>query len=244
MSIGAIGARFARSSTPFCVLAGLTTDNQFGAAEDQEIRRRPGLRPVLRLRLITCYRAFRPELAAEMRVSRPIREAIRRLAIRRLASDGLVEVAPSRVMFIRLDKQQVRELYALREALEGTAARLAAQHASPDEIMVMHELLERSRSMLGDPVAIAQTNRIFHQSIHDAAHNRYLAQALRQLADSLALLPGTTYEGPDRSEAAQQEHVDILAAIEERDADRAETLCRLHIQASGKIRMRMMFDAL
>jgi DNA-binding GntR family transcriptional regulator len=192
--------------------------------------------------------AFRPgdrlreaELAAQLNVSRtPIREAIRRLA-----SDGLVEVAPSRgVMFIQLDKQQVRELYALREALEGTAARLAAQHASPDEIMVMHELLERSRSMLGDPVAIAQTNRIFHQSIHDAAHNRYLAQALRQLADSLALLPGTTYEGPDRSEAAQQEHVDILAAIEERDADKAETLCRLHIQASGKIRMRMMFDAL
>jgi len=192
--------------------------------------------------------AFRPgdrlreaELAAQLNVSRtPIREAIRRLA-----SDGLVEVAPSRgVMFIQLDKQQVRELYALREALEGTAARLAAQHASPDEIMVMHELLEKSGCMLGDPVATAQTNRIFHQSIHDAAHNRYLAQALRQLADSLALLPGTTYEAPGRSEAAQQEHVDILAAIEERDADKAETLCRQHIQASGKIRMRMMFDAL
>jgi len=222
-----------------------TTDTTSPGPEDANLSRGDFVYRHLRMGIRSG--AFHPgdrlreaELAAQLNVSRtPIREAIRRLA-----SDGLVEVAPSRgVMFIQLDKQQVRELYALREALEGTAARLAAQHASPDEITVMHELLERS-SPLDDPAAIAQTNRIFHQSIHDAAHNRYLAQALRQLADSLALLPGTTYEAPGRSEAAQQEHLDILAAIEGRDADKAETLARLHIQASGKIRMLMMFDAL
>jgi DNA-binding GntR family transcriptional regulator len=62
------------------------------------------------------------ELAAQLGVSRtPIREAIRRLA-----SDGLVEGAPSRgVMFIELDKQQVRDIYALRAVLEGAAARKA-----------------------------------------------------------------------------------------------------------------------
>ena len=197
-----------------------------------------------RLRLGIRSGEFRPgdrlreaELASQLNVSRtPIREAIRRLA-----SDGLVEVAPSRgVMFIQLDKQQVRELYALRESLEGTAARLAAQHASPAEIVVMRELLEiveHSKS----PAEIAKSNRLFHQSIHDAAHNRYLAQALLQLDDSLSLLPGTTFQTPGRSEAANREHKDILAAIEARDPDLAEKLTRKHIQASGQVRMRMMF---
>lgn len=181
------------------------------------------------------------ELAARLKVSRtPIREAIRRLV-----SDGLVEVAPSRgVMLIQLDKQQVRELYALREALEGTAAGLAAQHASPAEISAMQELLDDPVGIAGSSASVAQTNRMFHQSIHEAAHNRYLAQALVQLADSLALLPGTTYEAPGRTEAAQAEHQGILAAIAARDAEKAELLARQHIQAAGIIRMRMMFNLL
>jgi DNA-binding GntR family transcriptional regulator len=178
-------------------------------------------------------------LAAKLNVSRtPIREAIRRLA-----SEGLLEVAASRgVMIVQLNNQQVREVYALREALEGTAARFAAQHASQGEIVEMREVLEQSRQRGTTPEAGAKFNRMFHRAIHDAAHNRYLAQALQQLYDSLALLPGTTFAAPGRAEAAYTEHVAILTAIEKRDADKAETLARKHINAAGKIRMRMMFD--
>ena len=198
-----------------------------------------------RLRLGIGSGEFRPgdrlreaELATQLNVSRtPIREAIRRLA-----SDGLVEVAPSRgVMFIQLDKQQVRELYALRESLEGTAARLAAQHASPTEIVVMKEILDVIEKASKSPAEVAKANRLFHHSIHDAAHNRYLAQALLQLDDSLALLPGTTFQSPGRSEAANREHQEILAAIAARDPELAERAARKHIQASGQVRIRMMF---
>src|SRR5690242_713975 len=64
------------------------------------------------------------ELANLLNVSRtPIREAIRRLS-----SEGLVVLGPSRGMMVaELDKQQVRELYSLRATVEGAAARLAAQ---------------------------------------------------------------------------------------------------------------------
>src|SRR4030088_1351732 len=84
------------------------------------------------------------ELATLLNVSpTPIREAIRRLA-----SDRLIEVAPSLggVIIINVDKQQVRELYAVRETLEGAAARLAAQHASPAEIAAMRELLDAGKA--------------------------------------------------------------------------------------------------
>jgi DNA-binding GntR family transcriptional regulator len=179
------------------------------------------------------------ELATLLNVSRtPVREAIRRLA-----SDGLIEVAPSRgMMIINLDKQQVRELYALRETLEGAAARMAAQHASPADIASMRELLEAGRAER-EPREIARFNQLFHQAVQDAAHNRYLGQALTQLSDSLALLPGTTFEVQGRPEVAHEEHLAIVAAIEARAPEKAEELARHHIAMAGSTRIRMMFGA-
>ena len=180
------------------------------------------------------------ELAEKLGVSRtPIREAIGRLA-----ADGLVEGAPSRgVMFIRLDKQQVREIYALRAVLEGAAARLAAQHASEDEIALMRELIGGAESQANSPEAHGRNNRRLHRAICEAAHNRYLMQALAQLSDSLGLLPGTTYQIPGRPREARDEHLAIVAAIARRDADEAERLARLHIERAGQVRFRMMFES-
>ncbi|CAH1692392.1 HTH gntR-type domain-containing protein [Hyphomicrobiales bacterium] len=180
------------------------------------------------------------ELATQLDVSRtPIREAINRLV-----SDRLVEVAPSRgVMVVQLDRQQVRELYALREALEGTAAGFAARHASAAEIEMMYELLAASKEALG-PADAAAANTRFHQAIHESAHNRYLGLALEQLSDSLALLPGTTFEEPGRAETAIGEHLAILEAIAEREPERADEAARLHIRHAGQVRFRMMFKNL
>ena len=90
-------------------------------------------------------------------------------------------------------------------------------------------------------MTVARLNKEFHRQIHEAAHNRYLARSLSQLADSLALLPGTTYQRPGRPLLAQQEHAAILDAIEDRDQDRAEQAARDHIERAGTARMRMMF---
>src|SRR5690606_14857237 len=82
-------------------------------------------------------RLFRPgerlrevDLAATIGLSRtPIREALARLE-----SEGLVTHDPMRgIMVAELDYSTITELYYMREVLEGTAARLAAQHASDVE---------------------------------------------------------------------------------------------------------------
>lgn len=180
------------------------------------------------------------ELATQLAVSRtPVREAIRRLA-----SDGLIEVAPSRgMMIIKLGKQQVRELYALRKVLEGAAAGMAAQHASPSELADMRALVEQMNNASRAPAEVARMNRLFHVAIHEAAHNRYLAQALSQLADSLALLPRTTFEVRGRTEEACKEHLAVLRAIERHAPEDAERLARKHIENAGAARIRMMFEA-
>ncbi len=198
-------------------------------------------------RLLEGIRAgeFRPgqrlreiDLASRLGVSRtPVREAIRRLA-----SEGLVEVASGRgVMIIELTRQQVRELYFLRATLEGAAARLAAQHASDREIAALRELLIEIAAAEDDPFHVAKLNREFHRLIHDAAHNRYLARALSQLSDSLALLPGTTFQAPGRPGMAQAEHLAMVEAFAARDPDRAELVTRDHIERAGSTRISMMF---
>ncbi len=198
-------------------------------------------------RLLDGIRAgeFRPgqrlreiDLATRLKVSRtPVREAIRRLA-----SEGLVELAPGRgVMIIELNRQQVRELYFLRGTLEGAAARLAAQHASDSEIASFRHVLAEIERVEDQPAILARLNRDFHRQIHDAAHNRYLARALSQLSDSLALLPGTTFEAPGRPQLARAEHAAMVEAIERRDPDRAEAVTRDHIERAGMTRVSMMF---
>ena len=178
------------------------------------------------------------EVAAWLGVSRtPVREAFRRLQ-----ADGLLVLTPWRGAAVaELGRNQVVELYAMRRVLEGTAAGLAARHASDAEIEVLYELLKRDETAGADPGRLAKINRLFHQAIYAAAHNRYLLQALNALADSLALLRSTTYEVPGRAGRARLEHVEIADAIKIGDAEAAERAARAHIAAAEKARIELLF---
>jgi DNA-binding GntR family transcriptional regulator len=179
------------------------------------------------------------EIAEKLGVSRtPVREAINRLL-----SEGLLALTPIRGFAVaELDKQQVLEIYAVREFLEGAAARFAAQHASPLEIASLREMAEVSRTIPeDDPAEHARMNKQFHAMISEASHNRYLQPALTRLADSLALVRGTTFELEGRVEAVYREHLAILDAMEARDPDRAEAAARDHIRKAGEVRLKLLF---
>jgi DNA-binding GntR family transcriptional regulator len=178
------------------------------------------------------------EVAQSLGVSRtPVREALGRLLAR-----GLLEMAPGRgLVVVELSKQRVTELYAMREVLEGTAARFAAQHASSAEIQALRKLLEELRRVLSDQQESARLNRIFHQAIYEAAHNTYLLHALNELRDAMALLPGTTYSAEGRVQSSVEEHELILSAIERRNAAAAEEAARQHIREAQRLRLELVF---
>ena len=71
-------------------------------------------------------------IAKELGISRtPAREAIRQLV-----SDGLLEsIAGRGVVVITLDRDDIRELYEMREALEGLTARTVAMRTPSTEEM-------------------------------------------------------------------------------------------------------------
>ncbi|WP_310618373.1 GntR family transcriptional regulator [Flexibacterium corallicola] len=175
------------------------------------------------------------ELAEKFGVSRtPIREGLKRLE-----AQGLAIHEPNRGMVIpSLDHNQISELYFLREVLEGTAGRLAAQHASNAEIEILQELVEEDRANLADAEKLIKTNREFHRRFYLASHNRYLVEQIDHMRLSLLLLAGTTLTDDDRRRHAIEEHAEIVDAISKRDCERADKAARQHIAEAHKARLK------
>jgi DNA-binding GntR family transcriptional regulator len=173
------------------------------------------------------------EVARSLGVSRtPVREALQRLQQR-----GLLVLGAGRGLVVaQLSQQQVIELYAMRQILEGSAARFAATHATPAEIEILYQLQDELKSAEGDALLHTNLNRQFHQAIYEAAHNRYLMQTLESLNDSFALLRSTTLRLPHRPRDSNEERRRIIAAIEQRDPDMAEKEAREHILQAQRTR--------
>ena len=179
------------------------------------------------------------ELARRFGTSRtPVREAFRRLE-----AQGLLVHEPHKGMVVpRLDDQAVTELYVMREVLEGTAASLAARHTTEVEVLALKDMIASDRACLSDPERLARTNRLFHEAIYRAAHNRFLVKSLNALREAMALLGPTTLTLPGRAEEALAEHAGIVEAIEARDADAADEAARDHIRAAHRARLKLMFE--
>jgi len=182
-------------------------------------------------------RLVEAELADRFGVSRtPIREALQRLETQAvLTRDGRSLVVSS------LDHDQLGELYVVRAELEGLAARLAAQHAAPEEIRILWEMVARDRALADDPDALARANKRFHHQIHLASHNRYLIQQLEMVRRSMALVATTSLAAPGRAARALDEHEALVRAIEARDGAAAEEVIRAHI--SNALETRLLADA-
>ncbi len=179
-------------------------------------------------------RLVESELADRFGVSRtPIREALQRLETQSLlARDGRSLIVAS------LDHNQMSELYVVRRELEGLAARLAAQHATQEEVRILREMVEEDNALMDDPPALARANRRFHKQIHLASHNRYLVQQLDLVHRTMALMATTSLAAEGRSAIAQSEHDAIVRAIEAGDEDAADEALRSHISVAFMTRLK------
>ncbi len=179
-------------------------------------------------------RLVESELADRFGVSRtPIREALQRLETQSLLTrDGRSLIVAS------LDHAQMAELYAVRQELEGLAAKLAAQHAAEEEIAVLRDMVAADAALLSDPEALARANRRFHHQIHLASHNRYLVQQLDLVYRSMALMARTSLAAAGRGERALEEHAEIVDAIAARDGGRAAQALKDHLSIAFVVRLK------
>ncbi len=180
-------------------------------------------------------RLVESDLADRFGVSRtPIREALQRLE-----TQGVVTRDGRSLVVSSLDHDQLGELYVVRAELEGLAARLAAQHAAPEEVRVLWEMARRDRDLVDRPEPLARANKRFHRQIHLASHNRYLIQQLEMVHRSMALMATTSLAAEGRGAKALEEHDAIIRAIEARDGAAAEAAIRAHISGAFETRLRL-----
>jgi|TARA_B110000483_G_C18172650_1_gene533822 DNA-binding GntR family transcriptional regulator len=179
-------------------------------------------------------RLVESELAERFGVSRtPIREALQRLETQSLLTrDGRSLVVAS------LDHNQMAELYVVRTELEGLAARLAAQHASEEEIDVLQQMVGADRTWTHDASALSRSNKRFHKQLHLASHNRFLVQQLDLVHRSMALLATTSLAVEGRGPVALDEHQAIVTAISERNGAAAYQAVRQHLSQAFITRLQ------
>jgi DNA-binding GntR family transcriptional regulator len=184
---------------------------------------------ILNLHLEPGARLHEAELAAELRVSRtPLREALRML----LAED-LVEQLPTGGMVVRrLDLQDMRELYAVRAALEGLAVREACRRLTGADLEALGRLVEQMRLLVDHPAELTRLGGEFHASIAAIAGNRRCQQLLRQLDGHMRRYRALTSRRQPRRLAALEDHRALFEALRARDPDAAERTVRDHVMAA------------
>ena len=179
-------------------------------------------------------RLVESELAEQFGVSRtPIREALQRLETQSLLTrDGRSLIVAS------LDHNQMAELYVVRTELEGLAARLAAQHASEEEVDVLQQMVVADWMRISDPVALSRSNKRFHKQLHLASHNRFLVKQLDLVYRAMALLATTSLAVEGRGPLALDEHQTIVTAISVRDGAAAHQAVKQHLSQAFITRLQ------
>ena len=168
----------------------------------------------------------------------PVREAIKLLE-----REGVLLVVPRRGIFVkRLSAPEVRELYVVRQALEGMAAYLCASQGERREMALERARLARHlHGRFIDRTEVQRDNARFHRRIFELAANARLEAMYASIEPQIDLnLRLTAVHAPDRIEAALREHLEICDAIESGDAPRAERLTREHLEAGLQARLAIL----
>lgn len=181
------------------------------------------------------------ELARKLGVSRtPIREALKRLA-----AEGLVDITARQGAIVsKMGVEDILEVYAVRENLEGLAARLAAKSRSQLHLDQLENILTQMTQAIaeGSPRDLADLNITFHQIIRQVAANHHLNRFLSQVEFAVRRFGRTTFEVPGRAKEAVEEHRHIVEAVAEGDAEAAERLAIEHMRRARELRIRMLIE--
>jgi len=171
------------------------------------------------------------ELAGMLGVSRqPVREALQRLN-----NEGWVDLRPGFGAMVHVPAEdEVDQLLAARAALESESARLAARHASKDDVATLKELCKVGTAFqeAGDIDGTVRTNGELHAMITQMSGNRFLVDFAGQVDRRVRWY--YTPVAPVRGAASWREHSRLVKAISDGDEDKAAQIMREHTEHTRK----------
>jgi DNA-binding GntR family transcriptional regulator len=162
----------------------------------------------------------------------PVREALARLA-----ADGLVVALPGRGLVVTgISVDDIRELFELREALEVTAAKLAAKRGDEAVFRELEAEFEAVPELVAhdDPARHAYYELVarFDAAVDQAVANPYFSVALSNVRTHLARVRRLSKDNPQRLLSAAAEHLLIVRAIASADVELAANATHVHLHNS------------
>lgn len=171
----------------------------------------------------------------------PVREALRMLE-----RDGLVETVPYRgARVTSLTTREVEETYFIRSHLESIATGLAAERITDAEIEELEVLMTRMRETVDSQNGpeFSDLNREFHQTIIATCGNEMLRDLAMDIWQRHSGFQRVFRMVPKRLATSQAEHEGIMAALRDRDAERASKLALWHKRSVGEAVSKLIDDA-
>jgi len=167
-------------------------------------------------------------------------------ALNRLEAEGLVEIVPRKgVYLVTFSEEKARELYAVREVLEGMATKLAAKNLTDKQLDQLRKTLEKQSSCLasGDTEGYAGATIKFHNTILEAAGNKTLERSLSAIYSQMEALRLRTLYLPTRLRQSFAEHQQIFRALLKRDPELCEREARKHIAATTNYAIELLVQS-
>jgi DNA-binding GntR family transcriptional regulator len=178
-------------------------------------------------------RLIEEQLAERLGVSRtPVRQALTMLE-----AEGLVEITPNRGATVcSFSIEDVWDIYDLRAVLEGHAARRAAGRIERRELERLRELAREMEGLPGqfddheeEIRALVALNQGFHGTIVEASRNRRLERLINRTVEIPLMFKAFYWYTLHERTISNHYHRQILEALENGDADRAEIIMREHV---------------
>lgn len=178
-------------------------------------------------------RLIETEISQSLGVSRtPVREAMRMLEL-----EGLVRYLNRRgVMVTNLAEEDMDEIYALREVLEGLAARLSAENRTEEEAKEFDGLRTAMEDAFyaGDLERVTIIHTQFNAWLYHTSGNRRLNDILSRFNEYIAKSQMISMSRQGRAAEIIKEHQEIVEAVMRQEAQRAETAARRHVANARK----------
>ncbi len=171
------------------------------------------------------------QLAEIAGVSRtPVRDAVRRLESELL----LVRSESKRIFVADWSRDDIDEMFTLREMLEGHAAERAATRITAEQLRELETVnAELHAAVAGDAPnieAFLDANRSFHEVITEASHSPRLAQVLALLVEApVVLRTARSYSIEDLRQSAR-DHDELIAAFKACDGSWARAVMASHLR--------------
>jgi DNA-binding GntR family transcriptional regulator len=172
-------------------------------------------------------------IANDLEVSRtPVREALKKLE-----SEGFLEIRPHRGAFITaVSRQDIRDVYEIRALLEAEAVRQATPVILESVLDELEEHLNQTQTQIeaGDSTGHFESDVCFHEAIVNLVENELLKEILDSLNNRIMRVRrfGQLQPGPHLVESHREHHL-ILQAMRQRDAQDAAKLMRHHLEQSA-----------